>query len=220
MNNKIFIAACLLTMFTLLLLRCKKYKVHPIKTVPMTIAVAAMGLLGTYIMFFIENGGWYGRSFFGALLFYPILLLPVAFIFRMRLEDLLDFATPPGLAILALYKYNCYMDGCCAGKAIWFTEEGIPVYFPSQLAEMVTALLIMLVVLLCEKKEKNRGTVYPVALIIYGVARYILNFFRWEQSVFLLGMAPGNFWSICSAVFGIVLLIIKRTKGKTRNLKL
>lgn len=201
-----FLAVCAIVMLVLMLLRCRLYGVRMITVFPLMMCVAYMGLLGTRIMFFIENGGWYGKSFFGAVLFFPILLLPVAWLFRMRLRTLLDYATIPGIGMLAIFKWNCYTDGCCGGKVLWYSEAGIPTYFPSQLVEMGTAIALVIILLILERKPKCRGKIYPLCLILYGLVRYVLNGFRWEQTDFLFGMTAGNLWSLVSIGLGIVSL--------------
>lgn len=195
-------------MLTLMVIRCKRYQIKKWQLLPLAVCVAAMGLAGTYLMFFIENGGWYGKSFFGAVLFYPILLIPVALIFRIPLIRLLDYATPPGLALLAIYKWNCYQKGCCGGKALWFSEAGVPTHFPSQLAEMTVAVILTIILLILEKNPKNKGKIYPLCLVTYGSTRYILNYFRWEQNDFFMGMPAGNLWAVVAVSIGIVWLCI------------
>ena len=210
-----FVGVCLVTMFLLMLIRHKLYGVKILLLPFLAVAVAIMGLLGTYIMFFIENGGWYGRSFFGAVLFFPILLLPVAVLFRMKLRDLLDYATPPGVSLLAIYKYNCFTDGCCGGKVLFYNDAGVPTYFPSQLAEMGTAVILVFVLLTMERNPKFNKKIYPLFLIMYGVIRYILNQYRWEQADFLFGLPAGNLWSIVAIAMGSVFLLSDKMKKGT-----
>ena len=211
-----FIAICLVTIFVLMLIRYKYYEIKPILLVPLAVSVAAMGLAGTYIMFFIENGGWYGKSFFGAVLFFPILLFPVAVIFRIKLVYLLSFSTIPGLALLAIYKWNCYKLGCCGGRVLWFSDKGIPTHFPSQLAEMGAAIILVVVLLILERNPKFKNEIYPLCLIFYGTTRFVLNYFRWEQNDFILGMPAGNLWSLVSIGIGAVWLLVKR-RNKRRK---
>lgn len=177
---------------------------------PLMMCVAYMGLLGTRIMFFIENGGWYGKSFFGAVLFFPILLLPVAWLFRMRLRTLLDYATIPGIGMLAIFKWNCYTDGCCGGKVLWYSEAGVPTHFPSQLAEMAAAIVLVIIFLFLERNKKLYGKIYPCFLIVYGLIRYVLNLYRLEQADFLFGMPAGNLWAVVSVLLGVAYLICKK----------
>lgn len=194
-------------MFVFLMLRRKKYNISIIKVFLLTFCVSGMGLLGTYILYYFENGIWYGRSFFGAVLFFPVLLLPVAWLFKVQLVDLLSYATIPGMALLAVYKYNCYVEGCCGGKVLWFSEEGIPTHFPSQLSEMLAAIIIVVILLFVEQKINLRKRIYPLCLIIYGFTRFILNYFRWEQPNYFLGLAPGAFWSVIAMIIGVTWLV-------------
>ena len=212
-----FIGGCLLTILLLMLLRYKLYNIKPVLLPFLAIGVGGMGLFGTYIMFFIENGGWYGRSFFGAVLFFPIVLSPLVFLFRIPLKKLLDFSTPPGLAILAIYKWNCYTDGCCGGKVLWFSESGVPTYFPSQLAEMGAAIIIAITLMILERNCKFQQKIYPLCLILYGVTRYILNCYRWEQTDFLFGIPAGNFWSVISVLMGILWMFMLLRQGYTKR---
>ena len=215
-----FICVCLITMLVLMVCRYRYYHVKLILILPLAICIAIMGVLGTYIMFFIENGGWYGKSFFGAVLFFPILLYPVAKIFRMPLKSLLDYAAIPGLALLGIFKWNCYQKGCCGGKAIWFTD-GVPTHFPSQLAEMAVAFLLVIILLIIERKPKFKGLVFPMLLVLYGSARYVLNFYRWEQQPFLLGMTAGNFWALIAVCIGTAWIFVsmyrQKFQGKNPN---
>lgn len=215
MNGYVFIFLCLSVMLFILFFRAKYYNMAWYKVIIIALYTGIMGLLGTKIMFFIENGYWYGRSFFGAVLFLPVLVWPLAFVFRIKLFEFLGYVTPPGMAMLALYKYNCYLDGCCGGKVLYYSAEGIPTYFPSQIAEMVCAVLVMILLLLVERNKKNKNIIYPMCLIIYGIMRFVLNFFRWEHSVFVFGLSAGHFWSIVSVFFGFVMSIVLSAKLKT-----
>lgn len=208
MNGNILVIICLTLMLILLMLRRKRYNVSFLKVFPLTICVTGMGLLGTYILYFLENGLWYGRSFFGAVLFFPILLFPVALLFKINLIDLLSYATIPGMLLLAVYKWNCYIGGCCGGKVLWFSKDGIPTHFPSQIAEMSVAIIITIILLVFERNEKTRKKIYPICLIIYGATRYILDYFRWEQPQFFLGLTPGAFWSIVALFIGCIWLFV------------
>ena len=89
MSTKSFAIACLFIITGLMLIRCRRYEIAVWKVFPLAISVAMLGLLGTKIMFFLENGFWYGKSFFGAVLFFPILLLPLTLLFRIKLLNLL-----------------------------------------------------------------------------------------------------------------------------------
>lgn len=212
MNTIVLAALCMAVMLFMNLKRGKKYNVSFRKAITLSVAMGVMGMIGTYILYFIENGGWGGQSFFGAMLFYPLLLYPVAILARMRLTRLLDYATPPGMAMLGLFKLNCSLVGCCGGVVLYHTTTGIPVFFPSQIVEMVIAFLMMSMLVYFEYKGKYDGALYAVTLIVYGASRFAINFLRWKQDEFLFGLPPGNIWSIVSIFIGIILFAIKKLK--------
>lgn len=207
-----FIAFCLAVMLAILFVRQKKYSMTWWKVIVVSVYTGAMGLLGTKIMFWIENGYWFGRSFFGAMLFLPILLFPLALFLKIPLFKLLDYVTPAGMAMLIIYKYNCLLDGCCGGKVLNFSPEGIPSYFPSQKAEMVCAIIITCLLLILEHRKFSDRRIYPFCLIAYGISRFVLNFYRWENTPFFCGLTAGHFWSIVSFLVGIVILVILKVK--------
>jgi len=214
MDGKLLLLICMIVMLGLTVVRRRKYQVSLIKWIPLTLSIALMGLLGTYIMFWIENGEWYGQSFFGAVLFYPVLLLPVAIIFRVQLLELLDYATPPGLALLAPFKLNCYMGGCCGGRVLIYDENGIPTHFPSQLVELFVAIILTCIMLRLETIPKYKHKIYPMCLVLYGASRFILNWFRWEQEKNIIGLTAGSTWSLISCCIGLLWLWLSKKEFK------
>lgn len=185
------------------------YNIKTQKLIPLSICILVMGVIGTHIMFFLENGAWYGRSFFGAVLFFPLLLFPISLLFRIDIIKLVDYATIPGMAALSLAKLNCYISGCCEGRVLWYTDLGAPVHFPSQLVEMSCAMIITLALLLFEKKRSCKGKIYPVCLIAYGILRFILNWFRWDRDPLFMGLSAGHIWSIVSIIIGFIWLGVR-----------
>lgn len=219
MNLAFLLSLAVSIMLMLNLLRRRKYKVSAPKAAALSIGICVMGIMGTQILYYLENGSWSGKSFFGAVLFLPVLLYPIAKLAKMQLPVLLDYAVPPGVALLALFKFNCHIAGCCSGKVLKHTKEGIPIFFPSQLVEMAVAIVIMGFLLWLEYKGKLQYRIYPVTLLIYGSTRFILNYYRWEQRAFMFGLPPGNIWSLVSIAIGIIwLAVYDRRSRKKENL--
>ena len=197
------------TMFFLNYIRRKKYGYgSSLRCAFLTIMVAALGFLGTKIMFFVENGVWGGQSFFGAVLLFPAFLVLPAIIFKSSLLKLLDYETISGLSILIWFKLNCYISGCCGGKVLYYSSGGVPFFFPSQIVEMFVGLIIIVVLIIFEHKKIFTNRLYPLFLVMYGVTRLILNYFRWEEQAFVFGLTAGAFWSILSIAIGIVWLVV------------
>ncbi|HEY7095572.1 MAG TPA: prolipoprotein diacylglyceryl transferase [Terriglobales bacterium] len=103
-------------------------------------------------------------------------------------------AFAPGLAIgHAIGRVGCFAAGCCWGKpthAFWgvtFTNPlahawvGTPLneaLEPTQLFEAVVELANFFVLSWMLKRRKFEGQVFGAYLILYGVARYFLEFLR------------------------------------------
>ncbi|MBR2914487.1 MAG: prolipoprotein diacylglyceryl transferase [Clostridia bacterium] len=219
MSAIVLLTICVTVLFILLFIRKNKYNVSLIKCIIITISSGALGLLGTRVLYFVENGNFFGQSFYGAVLFFPVFLFPVAWLLKIRLSDMLDYATPPGLAMLVLFKFNCYLGGCCGGTVLYYKDGGIPVTFPSQLVEMGAALALTILLFIVEYKNKLKRNIYSLCLITYGSTRFILNWFRAERSEYILGISAGHFWSIVSVFLGVLTMVLSYVREKRVNTK-
>lgn len=191
----------------------KWYSVSCWKSIFVSVALVFTGVTGSYIWYFVENLSWGGRSFFGAVFFAPVVFLPVAKLLRISYGDSLDFCAPAGCMTLAMVKIQCLRDSCCEGMILYIDENRRYVRFPSQIAEMIAFLLIAAVLMILSHDMKNRKTIFPWFLILYGAARFVLNFFRDNNGSFALGLSAGSFWSMCAFIIGLsILLIIKKKK--------
>jgi prolipoprotein diacylglyceryltransferase len=114
--------------------------------------------------------------------------------------------------MLVLMKALCVLEGCCKGRILFEN-----VRFPSQIAELVNALILLVILMYLSHKKENRGKIYPMYLLTYGVSRFVLNFFRdvWAET----WMPMGTLWSILAMVIGggiLVYLKKKNEKAKDR----
>ena len=116
----------------------------------------------------------------------------------------MDLCAPAECLMLVLMKLDCLLSGCCFGKYL----PSLEIQFPSQIIEMLTFFVIMLFLLKLESSDKNRGRIYGHYLIIYGFARFILNWFRYGVKPFVWILPAGNFWSLVSIAIGCVWLVI------------
>lgn len=193
-------------MLVLMLLRRKNFPQiqlwkYPVISVLLTIA----GVIGAMLMFYIETGEFGSTSLFGSIFFIPILLLP-ALSLRISFSTLMDLCAPAECLMLVLMKFDCLLSGCCIGKYL----PSLEFQFPSQSVEMLTFFVIMLLLLQLERSEKNRGRIYGHYLVIYGIARFILNWFRYGVKPFVWILPAGNFWSLVAIALGLVWLFFPR----------
>lgn len=186
-----------------------KFWKMPLLAVLLTIA----GTSGAYLWFFIENHWIGGTSFYGAIFVVPVVFLFVAALLREPYSHIMDLCAPAECVMLAIMKTQCLLEGCCGGRFLWITATGSAVYFPSQIVELVNALVIFTVLMMLAYKKPKRGDLFPLYMVIYGVTRFILNLFRGAQSNFFLGMSPGNVWSLLSIAIGAAWLLLYRRRS-------
>ena len=150
-----------LAMLVSIFIQMLMYKVSLWKSLPVTFLLTVFGTLGTYIWFFIENFWFGGRSYYGAVFFVPVVFLLVSTFLKIPYGYLMDFCAPAECIMLAIMKYQCLMDGCCNGRLLYIDHSGVEIYFPSQIVELIVAVILFGVLLFLSHKKERRGFIYP-----------------------------------------------------------
>ena len=190
------------------------------KSIPLSILLTVSGTIGTYIWFFVECSFWGGRSYYGAVFLVPMMFTYVARWIKIPYGELMDYCAPAECVMLAIMKYQCLVDGCCGGIALRVLEDGSTIFFPSQIVELVNALMIVAILLIVAVKQKYRGKIYAWYLLIYGTMRFVLNWFRSDNTPLLLGLPAGNLWSLLAVFWGLLwltnrkIVIVRKIAGK------
>lgn len=115
------------------------------------------------------------------------------------------------------WKISCFMGGCCFGipytgiGSVIFPEginalAGISV-FPVQLLESAIALLIAVIIIVLETKNKLYWSV-SVYLVMYGTTRFAIEFLRYHDAG--TKIASGHVCSIVSILIGLIAILIKK----------
>lgn len=194
----------------------RKYGISLWKGLIATILLTVFGTLGTFLLYYVENGGIGGTSFYGAVFFVPAAFALVALLLRIPYGRIMDLCAVGECIMLALMKVQCQIYGCCGGRLLFTTGDGVDVYFPSQIAELVVALALFTLLLCWALKGKHRGMLYPWYLVLYGSIRFVLNIFReaWVTKEMLLPF--GNIWSLVAIAIGVIWFAICRKKRGPR----
>lgn len=208
MTTKTIIALSIgtLAMLILIVIMMKWYKVRLWKGIPVAIILTIIGTISTYIWFFVEASWFGGRSYYGAVFFVPPAFAFIAKWMRIPHKEVLDFCAPAECVMLAIMKYQCLVDGCCSGIFLYMTAEGKEVYFPSQIVELINALVLVILLMYLARYSKNRGKVYAWYLVLYGTTRFVLNWFRAANTPMLMGLPEGNVWSLIAVIWGVLWL--------------
>ena len=195
-------------MFLSMLLRKKQFPQVAIwKMTVLTLWLTITGVLGTMILAYIEMGKFGGTSFYGAVFLVPILILP-AMLMRITYKDILNLCAPAECAMLLVMRFDCLDKGCCFGRYL----PALEFQFPSQIAEMVVAITIMITLIQMHRKDRQ-VQLYPWYMILYGVCRFILQGFRYGGTdPWVLGLSQGHLWSLVSMAIGTVWLLLSRRR--------
>jgi phosphatidylglycerol---prolipoprotein diacylglyceryl transferase len=131
----------------------------------------------------------------------------------------------PGIALgHAIGRLGCFFAGCCYGKptslpwAITFhdafaaanvgTPLDVPLH-PTQLYESGAELLILIVLLLTEKRGKPfAGRTFWLYILLYAISRYVIEMFRGDPRGTVFMFSTSQFISILLAPLAVIMLVI------------
>jgi phosphatidylglycerol:prolipoprotein diacylglycerol transferase len=175
--------------------------------------VLLAGIAGARLFYVLEHYSYYQEHlleipmlFKGGLVFYGGLitaLLTSVVLLKKHEYDwriFADFFIPYLPLGHALGRVGCFMNGCCYGvTTLWGMH-------PVQLYEAILNLAIcMFLLFLRHRKLKPKGALLPIYMLMYGIGRFVLEFFRGD-TVLLWG--PLRVSQGVSALFIIVALVL------------
>jgi len=121
----------------------------------------------------------------------------------------------------AIGRIGCFLNGCCYGQptnsflGVIFDNSplleihGVKVH-PTQLYEMVACTIIFIILLIVNKKEHNDYLVVFLYTVLYGTARFMIEFIRGdEQRGILLFISISQIISLVIIMFGALLYFSK-----------
>ena len=176
-----------------------------------------------------------GIDWFGAFIGGSIVLIILIYKYKIPLLKVGDIA---GISVVighAIGRIGCTCAGCCYGKpvpedsvfkdlAIKFPHHehtsappGIPLY-PTQPAEALGNFLIFGILFYIYKRKSFDGQILSLYLILYGIQRFLLEFWRGvTPPIPVLGITWNQVVSIGMFLIGIVLFFAglknKQAKG-------
>jgi len=187
MSTALMLCVAVLTELLLMLCRRRKFGISYVNMLVALLMIIIFGLSGAFVSHYIENGYW-GIRYYGTILVVVLVLIPTSKVIRVPYNKLMDYVAPQGMLGIIVMKYNCLIKGCCGGKVLGYSSEGIGITFPSQSVELITAIIIFIILLVMENSKTFNKYVFPVFMILYGSTRLIFDYLRAEQGrVFSLG---------------------------------
>lgn len=124
-----------------------------------------------------------------------------------------DLLSPSAALGIAIGRLGCFFNGCCFGfpthlpwgvrfpagspAACVFPEQCV---HPTQLYENVYTLLIFAFLMLYDRRPRPTGRITGLFLLLYGVARFLNEQFRWYESEMVLWRGAGGRFTISQAI--------------------
>jgi phosphatidylglycerol:prolipoprotein diacylglycerol transferase len=181
---------------------------------------------------FLRSGGVFYGGFIAAVIASVILMRRWNLPWRKTAD-----AFAPGIAVgHAIGRLGCFSAGCCWGVpttswiGVRFTEKaseltGVPIdsaLVPTQLIESAANLLIFAFLLWLTKRRKFEGQIIYSYLMIYSVARFIIEFWRDDPRGTVFGLSTSQFISIVMFAFGFIMTLYhwRRMKSKGSEVRI
>lgn len=187
---------------------------------------SATGLLGARLFYVIGHMGTFSRNpgeildfqmsglvFYGAVIVGGVAVILAARLLKMRIWEILDAAGLGLLLGLAIGRVGCFLNGCCGGKpsglpwAVTFpgTMESV---HPTQLYELGLNLIAFGLLLYLAKRLKREGEVFLLAIALYGVIRFNMEFLRVHSDP--LAAPVFQLISMMLIVVSLIILVARR----------
>lgn len=172
---------------------------------------------------------WAGGVFYGGLIAAVVVALVLARRFQLRIWTTADLFAP-GIALgHVIGRFGCLMAGCCYGRptdlpwGITFTNPlaasnvgtplGVPLH-PTQLYDASAELLILIVLLFTERKGRAfEGRTFWLYMLLYGMSRFVIEFFRGDDRGMMFGVSTSQAVSIVVVPLAIAMLLRLRARA-------
>lgn len=197
---------------------------------------AVIGSRGLYILTHMGNFNsildmiaiWQGgATYYGGLL----LAVAGAVVFLRKKKvpffKVADIIAPSIAAGVFVTRLGCFLSGCCfgnptscptgvvfpAGSPAGHYHPGITIH-PTQIYSSIYGLVIFAVLILLDRKRHFDGFLFSWLCILYGIARFVVDYFRFYEDSAMVGggLTNNQVISIVLILFGAVFLVIGRTK--------
>jgi len=168
-----------------------------------------------------------GFAYHGALILSFIGVALHAYLRRIPFGTLLDLAIPYFTLAYGIGRIGCFLNGCCYGKvsevpwAMVFPAIDSMARHPTQLYASFSSLLIFAVLLYMSRRLFTKGLfpgghIFACFLILHGIYRFIVEYFRVSEA-FFGPFTQGQTVSVGLILAGMVYLFLKNPKKSVKG---
>ncbi len=141
---------------------------------------------------------------------------------KLSFMSYFDLAIPAVALAQGFGRIGCFLAGCCYGAessflGVVFPEGSIAPagvsLLPTQLISSAGDFLIALVLVLFARKSKIKGNVGALYLLLYGIGRFGIEFFRNDVRGSVGALSTSQFISIGFVLGAVVLFVINAKRA-------
>jgi phosphatidylglycerol:prolipoprotein diacylglycerol transferase len=240
----VLLAVAYLTALQLAVVRARRIGVDGSKIMDLGIYLIIAALVGAKAMLIAVDFKYFiaqpremlslvraGGVFYGGLIAALLVAVWLVRRYQLALWTTADLFAP-GIALgHVIGRFGCLMAGCCYGRptsvpwAITFTNPeaaanvgtplGVPLH-PTQLYDAGAELAILLLLLFTERRGRTfAGRTFWLYVLLYGVSRFIIEFFRGDDRGMILGVSTSQFVSLVAVPVAILMLVRLRARART-----
>jgi len=132
------------------------------------------------------------------------------------LRPLLDTIVPFVALTQGFGRIGCFLNGCCWGKetsmpfGVLFPHLSSPVH-PVQLYESFWTLVLFFFLVYRSRHKKFDGEILGWYGVLYGVGRFIIQFFRGDQPAILFFLDRPQLVSVVMVIIGLSVLTRRKS---------
>lgn len=225
----------------------KHYGISKMKSLLISL-ISCIGIyLSIFLLTWVENGfrNFGAQNAVRVFCFIPLFILLESKIFNIEFRRNSDYHSLFSMLWYGLGHLACVYAGCCYGFEY---KEGTTMYsiahaltgtnmLPNQLIEASSALITFVVFYFLMRKCKYDmgGCSYFYVIIVYGLQRFIFEFFRDNKKIIVfkdltnavtgdhltakLGLSSLSIWALLMVLEGIIVVIILKKKSKKSELR-
>ena len=241
----VLLAAAYLIGLQLGVVRARRAGVDPARIMDLGIYLIIAALVGAKLMlvavdwdYFRQNPGEMlslvraGGVFYGGLIAAVTVGLWLVRKYKLPVWSTADLMAP-GIALgHVVGRFGCLLAGCCYGRptdvpwAITFTDPtaaanvgtplGIPLH-PTQMYDAGAELIILGLLLFTERKGRRfAGRTFWAYLLLYGISRFVIEFYRGDLSRGTIGgaLSTSQFVSALLVPLSLAMLVYLRRAAK------
>lgn len=213
--------------------RAKKHDMDRNAAIDIALLGVFIGFLGAKILYVIVEFdrflkspmavlGSEGFVVYGGIVSGVIAVIIYCRVRKLRFLDYFDLLAPSISVAQGFGRIGCFLAGCCYGRetssalGVVFPEgslapSGVPL-LPTQLFSAAGDFVIMFLCLALYKRRRHSGDIGALYLLLYGLGRFAIEFFRSDDRGVVGSLSTSQFISIFIVIAAIVMFLFNRRR--------